>query len=67
MQNTKSTCKNICQVKTTKAPNINSFIKAILDCLIIVFTLKNGDCFNLITMLNLTIKFINLDDFIKEL
>lgn len=55
------------RVKTIKPPNISSFIKAILDCLIIVFTLKNGDCFNLITMLNLTIKFINLDDFIKEL
>ena len=67
MQNTTSTCKNSYQVKTTKVPNISSFIKAILDCLIIVFTLKNGDCFNLITMLNLTIKFINLDDFIKKL
>ena len=55
------------KVKTIKPPNISSFIKTILDCLIIVFTLKNGDCFNLITMLNLTIKFINLDDFIKEL
>ena len=44
------------RVKTIKPPNISSFIKAILDCLIIVFTLKSGDCFNLITIVKISVK-----------